>query len=411
MNIKKFLKSGHWPTLLSSFLYFDISFMVWVLAGVLASFIARDFCLSATQKGLLAAVPILGGALVRIPLGICVDHIGAKKTGLLAQGMVILPLLGIWLLSHDFYSLIVLGLFLGIAGGSFAVALPLASRAYPPQCQGAVMGIAGAGNSGTVLASLFAPVLAEWFGWRNVFGLMLIPVLLVLIVFTLLVKEAPLHGKMKKMKDYFLVLRQADTFWFCLFYGVTFGGFVGLASFLGVFLYDQYGLSKMSAGYFTALCVFSGSFVRPIGGYLADRWGGLHMLTLFLGCISLFLFGVSFIGPFPLTIFFLFLAMAALGLGNGAIFQLVPQRFPKEIGVMTGIVGAAGALGGFFLPTLLGFFKDATGSYGVGFILFSFMSLAALIILNVVQKEWKMTWLSQDILLGLEAKAVVETED
>lgn len=403
MKIKDFLKSGHPPTLFSAFLYFDISFMVWVLMGVLGVYISKDFGLSPAQKGFMAAVPILGGSLVRVPLGLLVDHLGPKKTGVLAQWLVIIPLSGLWLFGSRFNTALAFGLLLGIAGGSFAVALPLASRWYPPRHQGMALGIAGAGNSGTVLASLFAPSLAEWVGWRNVFALALIPVLLTLAVFTLLAKESPTQPKPKKLADYFLILKEADSFWFCLFYSITFGGFVGLASFLGIFFYDQYDLSKITAGHLTALCVFAGSFMRPFGGYLADRFGGVRILTILFGAIAFLMLGVAALPPLAASAALFFLTMACLGMGNGAVFQLVPLRFQKEIGVITGIVGAAGGLGGFFLPTLLGFFKQTAGTYGLGFLAFSLMSLGVLGILRMVQKGWSFSqWIPQAPLLEPE---------
>jgi NNP family nitrate/nitrite transporter-like MFS transporter len=388
MKLSDFSKTGHPPTLFSAFLYFDTSFMVWVLMGVLGVHIAKEFGLSATQKGLLAAIPILGGSLVRFPIGILVDRIGPRKTGILAQCLVILPLIGGWLFSGHFHSILAFGLFLGIAGGSFAVALPMASRWYPPQYQGLALGIAGAGNSGTVLASLFAPRLAELFGWRNVFGLALIPVVLTLIAFTLLAKESPNQPKPKTLLSYLGLFKEVDTLWFSFFYSITFGGFVGLASFLGIFFHDQYGLSKVMAGNVTALCVFAGSFARPLGGYLADRLGGMRMLTFLYGAIALAMFGASLLLPLSSSLPLLVVGMALLGMGNGAVFQLVPQRFQKEIGVITGIVGAAGGLGGFFLPTLLGSFKDISGSYGTGFLIFAFTSFSALVLLRIVQKQW-----------------------
>lgn len=408
MRIKDFMKSGHPPTLFSAFLYFDISFMVWVLMGVLGVYIAKDFGLSASQKGLMAAIPILGGSLVRIPLGLLVDHIGPKKTGILGQALVLLPLLGTWLLTTNFNSVLALGLLLGVAGGSFAVALPLASRWYPPQHQGMAMGIAGAGNSGTVLASLFAPRLAEIVGWKNVFGLALIPTLLTLAAFTVLAKESPSQPKPKRLADYFTVLKEADSFWFCFFYSITFGGFVGLASFLGIFFHDQYGLTKVMAGNFTALCVFAGSFSRPVGGYLADRFGGVRMLSFLFGSVGLLMLGVGFLPPLAMATLLIFLGMMSLGMGNGAVFQLVPQRFPKEIGVITGVVGAAGGAGGFFLPTFLGFFKDFAGSYGVGFVIFGVSSLAALGALRFVQTGWTFHRILSEISVGLKGEAALE---
>ncbi len=386
--MKDFFKSGHPPTLLASFIYFAVSVMVWILVGVLGVYISKDFGLSAAQKGFLVAVPILGGSLVRIPLGFLVDHLGPKKTGLIGQFIVFIPLCGIWLFGSQVQTLLLFAFLLGIAGGGFAVALPLTSRWYPPKHQGTALGIVGAGNGGTALASLFAPSLAEHFGWRNVFGLALIPVAVTFLIFMVLAKESPAQPAPKKLQDYFLILKERDTFWFCLFYGITFGGFVGLASFLGIFFYDQYGLTKVMAGNITALCVFAGSFLRPVGGYLSDRFGGARILSLQLGLVSTLMLAIGSLPSFVLTVLLFFLTMACLGMGSGAVFQLVPLRFQKEIGVMTGIVGAAGGLGGFFLPTFLGLFKQTAGSYGIGFIIFGLTSLTALIALRVVQKGW-----------------------
>ena len=408
MRLKDFMKSGHPPTLFSAFLYFDISFMVWVLIGVLGVYIAKDFGLSATQKGFMAAIPLLGGSLVRIPLGLLVDHIGPKKTGIIAQLIVILPLLGIWLFSPTLNGVLAFGLLLGVAGGSFAVALPLASRWYPPKHQGMALGIAGAGNSGTVLASLFAPRFAEIFGWRNVFGLALLPVAAALVIYLILAKESPQQPRPKSIGEYLSVFRENDTLWFCFFYSITFGGFVGLASFLGIFFHDQYGLTKVTAGYFTAFCVAAGSFVRPVGGYLADCFGGTRMLSILFGLIAAFMIGVSSLPPVFAATLLIFCGMACLGMGNGAVFQLVPLRFQKEIGVMTGIVGAAGGLGGFFLPTLLGYFKDTAGSYGVGFMVFAVTSLSALIILRIVQRKWTFARIVKEMPV-LEARMAVQS--
>jgi len=394
MRLQEFAKSGHPPTLFSAFLYFDVSFMVWVLLGVLGAHIANDFGLTASQKGLLVAIPILGGSLVRIPMGILVDRIGPKLTGILGQLLVMIPLVWAWLFGRQLQEVMALGLLLGIAGGSFAVALPLASRWYPPQHQGLAMGIAGAGNSGTVLAALLAPRLAERVGWHGVFGFALIPVAATLLLYSLLAKESPSQPAPKPLRDYLSLCRERDTWWFCLFYSFTFGGFVGLASFLVIFFHDQYGLAKVMAGNFTALCVFSGSFLRPVGGYLADRFGGIRMLTGLFVCASLGLMAVGMLPPLGVATALLFFVMACLGMGNGSVFQLVPQRFRQEIGVATGVVGAAGGLGGFLLPSFLGLFKDLWGSYGAGFLCFGATGLACLALLRMVERGWKLSWLS-----------------
>ena len=278
---KGFLKAGHLPTLFCAFLYFDISFMVWVILGPLGIQIAKTLELDPAHKGLMVATPVLAGALLRVVNGILVDHIGPKRTGLLAQSIVIAGLAFMWWHGiHNFMEVLAVGLFLGMAGASFAVALPLASRWYPPQHQGTALGIAGAGNSGTVLASLFAPALAVAFGWRNVIGLAVIPLLIVLVAFTILAKDSPNRPAAKSLSAYFDVLKDGDAWWFMLLYSVTFGGFVGLASSLPIYYNDQYGLSPVVAGYCTAACVFAGSLMRPVGGALADRLGGINVLTV-----------------------------------------------------------------------------------------------------------------------------------
>jgi NNP family nitrate/nitrite transporter-like MFS transporter len=255
------------------------------------------------------------------------------------------------------------------------------------------MGIAGAGNSGTVLASLFAPRLAEGLGWHGVFGLALLPVVLTFAVYLLLAKDSPEQPPPKPWGSYFTVLQEADTWWFNVLYGVTFGGFVGLASFLAIFFYDQYGLSKVMAGNFTALCVFAGSMFRPLGGYLADRFGGLRMLKMLFGAIGMLMLGVGLLPPLAVVTILLFLGMSCLGMGNGSVFQLVPQRFRQEIGVVTGVVGAAGGVGGFLLPSFLGIFKDLTGSYGTGFFLLAGMACYCLMALRSLERDWRATWL------------------
>ena len=286
-----------------------------------------------------------------------------------------------------------LGIFLGMAGASFAVALPLASRWYPPEHQGAALGIAGAGNSGTVLAALFAPTLATWYGWNNVFGLAMIPLALTLVAYMALAKDSPDCPPPKPLSAYLEVLRDKDAWWFMFFYSVTFGGFVGLASSLTIYFNDQYGLSPVVAGYFTAACVFAGSLVRPVGGFVADRIGGIKSLSLMYVLAALFLLAVSF-GPASrwLALAPFICAMLSLGMGNGAVFQLVPQRFRKEIGVMTGMVGMAGGIGGFYLASSLGYSRQLTSSYQAGLLIFAGLAIVALLGLTAVKTRWRTTW-------------------
>ncbi|ADQ83548.1 NarK/NasA family nitrate transporter [Methylovorus sp. MP688] len=389
-----FWQAGHKPTLFSSFLYFDLSFMVWVLLGPLAVQIAADLQLTPAQKGLMVATPVLTGALLRIVMGVLVDQIKPKKAGLIGQLIVIAALLVAWLHGiHSYQHTLLLGVFLGFAGAAFAVALPLASRWYPPEHQGTALGIAGAGNSGTALAALFAPGLAIAYGWNNVFGLALIPLAFALVVYLIFAKDAPDAPAAKSISQYVAVLKDRDAWWFMFFYSVTFGGFVGMASSLTIYFHDQYGLSPVHAGYFTAACVFAGSLVRPLGGNLADRIGGIRTLTVMYIVAAFFLFVLSF-GPAQQVagLAVVIAAMLALGMGNGAVFQLVPQRFRKEIGVMTGLVGMAGGVGGFYLASSLGYSKQVTGSYQIGLTVFAGLAILAVIGLTSVKKRWRTTW-------------------
>jgi MFS transporter, NNP family, nitrate/nitrite transporter len=394
MISKDFLKSGHTPTLVSAFLYFDISFMVWVLLGALGVQIAADLGLSPAQKGFMVAVPVLSGALLRVVNGVLVDRIGPKKAGTICQSIVILGLIGAWLAGVGDYSrVLALGVILGVAGSSFAIALPLASRWYPPKYQGVALGIAGAGNSGTVLAALFAPSLAKAFGWENVIGLAAIPLIVAFVVYLIFARESPEQPAPKKLTQYMDVLRQADAWWLMLFYGVTFGGFVGLSSSLTIYFNTEYGLPAVTAGFFTAACVFAGSLVRPIGGALADRIGGIRTLSIMYVGAATALIAIGFNpGSAPAALVILILGMSALGMGNGAVFQLVPQRFGKEIGVMTGLVGMFGGVGGFYLASSLGLSKQWTGSYQGGFLIFASLAFVALAAISLLKRQWRTTW-------------------
>ena len=389
-----FWKAGHRPTLIAAFLYFDVAFMVWVLLGPLAPLISKDLGLSPAQKGFMVAVPTLAGAVIRLLNGLLVDRIGPKLTGTISQIVVIGGLSTAWLAGVDSYAgTIALGCVLGFAGASFAVALPLASRWYPPEHQGTALGIAGMGNSGTVFAALFAPLLAKTFGWNAVLGLAVIPLSIVFVVYQILAKNAPNAPAPKPITAYLEPLKTADAWWFMLFYSVTFGGFVGLAASLSIYFTDQFDLTPIVAGYCTAACVFAGSLFRPLGGAIADRMGGIKTLSIVYMIAAAALVGVSAGPPTVIAALGLFVvAMLALGAGNGAIFQLVPQRFRAEIGVMTGLVGFAGGIGGFYLSSSLGLSKQVTGTYQSGFLIFAALALIALAGLTSVKRRWRTTW-------------------
>ncbi|MBU6269496.1 MAG: NarK/NasA family nitrate transporter [Sphingomonadales bacterium] len=391
---KSFWKAGHTPTLIAAFLYFDVSFMVWVLLGPLAPIIARQLALDPAQKGMMVAIPTLAGAILRLVNGLLVDRIGPKRTGVISQLVVIAGLAVAWRFGISSYQgTLALGVILGFAGASFAVALPLASRWYPAEHQGKAMGIAGMGNSGTVFATLFAALIAKAYGWTNVFGFALIPLVAVLGYYLLAAKDSPDQPAPKSLAAYAAVLKESDAWWFMLFYFVTFGGFVGLSTSLPSWFVDTFKVTPVVAGMCTSACVFTGSLLRPIGGGLADRFGGIRTLSFVYIVAAAFLAVIS-TGPatLPIAIALFVCAMGTLGVGNGAVFQLVPQRFRKEIGVMTGLVGFGGGVGGFYLASSLGLIKKATGSSSIGFLIFAVLAMVALGGLSLVKRRWRTTW-------------------
>ena len=387
-----FARAGHLPTLVAALLYFDVSFMTWVLLGPLAPFLRDELGLTAGEQGLLTAIPLLGGSLFRPVLGMLADRIGGRRTGILGLVLTLVPLFMGWQFAHTATHFYVLGFFLGIAGASFAVALPLASRWYPPEYQGLAMGIAGAGNSGTLLATLFAPRLAEAFGWAMTFGLAMLPVASVLVAFALLARDSPARVAPTSLRQYGAVLRDADTLWLSFLYSLTFGGFVGFASFLTTFFHDQYGVSRVAAGDVTTLVVLSGSLLRPVGGWLSDRFGGYRLLVVLLAGAACCVAAVATLPPVRVAAAVLFVGVGLLGMGNGAVFQLVPQRFPDRLGIVTGVVGAAGGLGGFFLPSMLGAVREQTGSYAPGLLACAAAFTLGTFVLLELGARWVQTW-------------------
>ncbi len=417
MKLGELKTAGHLPTLIAAFLYFDFSFMVWTMLGPLATEIAESlakhgYVLDPNQKATLLAIPILGGAILRIVLGFLVDNIGPKKTAIIAQLVVIASLFYTYFRGENitYQELLAVAFGLGFAGASFAVALPQAGQWYPPRLQGLVLGLAGAGNIGVVIDYIFAPKIAEIWGWPAVFLVGGILSTIILLTYILMAKDAPPEvytPRKKRLSDYIKLLKDKDTWWFSLFYAVSFGGFVGFANYMKVYLMNVYkpemaeigmkilseGNVKVVAGYFGALCIFAGAMLRPVGGAIADKMGGVKSLYIFYGAVAaLALLNATLVNNFYVAIVVLFLIMAFLGMANGAVFQLVPQRFGKDMGIMTGIVGCAGGLGGTALVKTLGWSKATFNSYDVGFYIFAGIVIVAIIGISLVKTRWRTTW-------------------
>jgi MFS transporter, NNP family, nitrate/nitrite transporter len=393
MKLSQLKNSGHWPTLLTSFLYFDVSFMVWTILGALGALIAPALHLDAGQKFLMVSTPILSGAFLRIVLSLLVDRIGTKRTGIIAQLIVMAGLAVAWRFGlQTLGQALALGVVLGLAGASFAVALPQSGRWYPPHLQGVVLGLAGAGNVGVVIDHLLAPRIAAVHGWQAVFGAALIPLAIAFVLYVVFSKEPPGAFKRKKLSDYLDLLQQRDAHWFCFFYTISFGGFVGLATAFAIYFRDEFGLQPVQAGEMAAFCTLVGALGRPIGGALADRWGGIRALGFFYSIAAAAMIVAAFSGSLWLCGGAFFFASGAFGMCNGSVFQLLPQRFAKDISVMTGLVGCGGGIGGFILGMLFGTSKEHTGSYFTGILLFAGLCIVALVGLKLVKTRWRTTW-------------------
>ena len=391
-GFRHFIRSGHWPTLLASFLYFDFCFAVWVLNGAMAPFISESFGLDAAQKGFMISVPILAGALMRFPLGVLSQYIGRKNAAMVEMALIVVALGYGYGLVDTYDEVLAMGVLLGIAGASFGVAPSLGSGWYPPALKGLAMGIAGAGNSGTVLAVLFAPPLAARYGWSTVYGLAACTMLLPMLVMWFAAKEPP-DREHQTLRQHVACLFEKDGWVFSLIYVVTFGGFIGLASFLPTYFYDQFKVTKVEAGQLTMLATLMGSAVRVVGGYVSDRIGGVNTLSAVLVLVMITLLGCGFAGTsLVLTTLLFMLCFAALGAGNGALFQLVPLRWPMTTAVAGSMIGEIGALGGGVVPNAMGLSKENLGSYTAGFLLFAVLSLVMLGVMRFMQIRWTRTW-------------------
>jgi NNP family nitrate/nitrite transporter-like MFS transporter len=392
-SFKTFLRSGHSPTLFAAFFYFAFSCCIWVLNGAMAPFISESFHLDAAQKGFMISVPILAGALMRFPLGVLAQYIGRKNAAMGEMSLIIAALAFGFYFVKTYDHVLAMGVLLGIAGASFGVALSLGSGWFPPQHKGLAMGLVGAGNVGTAVSVLIAPPLAQAYGWQTVYAFAAAAILLPMIVMVVFAKEPPDVDSHASFRDHIACLFEKDGWVFSLIYGVTFGGFIGLITFLPTYYYDQFGVSKVQAGQLTMLAAFMGAAVRVVGGWISDRWGGVNTLTWVLAVVAvgLTLVGLAS-GSLVLTTLLLIACFAALGAGNGALFQLVPLRWPAATAVAGSMIGEIGALGGGLVPNAMGLSKQYLGSYLWGFVLFSVLALVMLGVMRMMQIRWTRTW-------------------
>jgi NNP family nitrate/nitrite transporter-like MFS transporter len=447
------LRTGNWKTLLACFLYFDTGFTVWVMFGPLAPYISRQLSLSPAQSGFLVAVPVLSAAIVRVTFGNLFQSADGRRLALLGIVLSSIPsLVLLFPVAPTYTLLLALGVLLGVGGASFAVALPMAGSSYPPRVQGLVLGLAAAGNVGAVIDGFVFPTLAQHHGWQHATAaalpLLLLTAAAVLlwaedrsvksggaaralsgfalslgsIMALVLAVEAGWLGTGKTgllllpplgagvalallPARYLTVLRQRDTWIVMLVYSITFGGFVGMSSYVSLLLTTQYELSKVNAGMVMAALSFTGAMVRPVGGFLADRLSGVKVLKVLL--LGIALCNVSFalrMPPLSGAVALLAALYLCFGLGNGATFQLVPRRWQGKTGLMTGLIGAAGGIGGFYLPVVMGLARERSGSYQPGFATFGILAATALILVIAVQRQW-LSWSVPDRLADLDFDA------
>jgi NNP family nitrate/nitrite transporter-like MFS transporter len=380
-------------------LAFAVAFAIWSLLAPLTPYLQRDLGLSEVQASMLIAVPVILGSLLRLPLGIMTDRFGGRRvfTGLL---ILVLPALVILTQATSYAVLLLSGLWLGLAGASFAVGVPFISRHYPLQRQGFALGVYGAGNIGTALAARVAPQIAKIWGRAAVFEVFLGVGASMALAFWLLARDAPAPAPAPRpsLTDSLGVLRRERLAWLLsLFYFVTFGGFVAFSLYLPKLLIDLYGITPIDAGNRVLVFVLLATIARPVGGWLADRWRGTHVLQTVFVVIAFAALVLTFTTALlPLTIACL-TASCALGLGNGAVFKLVAQHFPGRTGTVTGIVGAAGGLGGFFPPLVMGAVRQALGAYTVGFALLALTSLICL---------WLTGWTAGDLEQAVRSRKI-----
>ncbi|GAC1500970.1 MAG: MFS transporter [Steroidobacteraceae bacterium] len=452
------LRSGNWKALLACFLYFDTGFTVWVMFGPLAPYISKQLALSPTEGGILVAVPVLSAAILRVTLGNLFQSTDGRRLALLGISLSSIPsLILLFPIVPNYSMLLTLGVLLGTGGASFAIALPMAGSSYPPKVQGLVLGLAAAGNIGAVVDGFLFPTLAQHFGWQRSTAAAL-PLLALTAAAVLLwgedrsAKSGSIpralagfavsllciiglvssvhagwfgHGKKGLLllpilgaavalavlpRKYRLVLAERDAWVIMLVYSITFGGFVGMSSYVSLFLTTQYALTKVDAGMIMAALSFMGAMVRPVGGHLADQLSGVKVLMVLL--IAIAISNVGFAVSMPqLTgaVALLTGLYMCFGLGNGATFQLVPHRWKGKTGLMTGIIGAAGGIGGFYLPVVMGIAKESTGSYQLGFATFAVLAAVAFVWVVILHRQW-LAWSAPETAHMPLDLAIVPTE-
>lgn len=379
---------GAWRALVLATLGFTLCFAVWGLIAPLAPQFQELYGLSNTQISVVIATPVILGSVFRVPIGLITDRFGGRKTFPALMLFVALPAVGIGFLGGSFGGLLFWGFLLGVAGASFAIGVPYVSKWFPPHMQGLALGIYGVGNAGNALAAYSAPAIAGSLGWQWVFWLFVIPLVAMAAIFWVLGQDAPVTGPRPSLTEGMAVFKEELVPWvLALFYFLTFGGFVALALYLPTLLVNVFDLTPTDAGLRAAGFIVLATLARPAGGLLADRLGGSASLTGIFAPLPVLALVLAFEPGIVLYTLAMLAIALLLGLGNGAVFKLVAEYYPRKTGAVTGVVGAAGGLGGFFPPLVMGSVRDTTGSYAIGFVLLALFAAGCLVVNVVVMRK------------------------
>lgn len=401
-----FINSRNIQTVISSFIYLCVSFMAWVSLSPLMIYITKNIDISLEYKLRVSSLAVVSGSLLRIPIGIAADKFGTKTCGIIFQIIALISVTTVFFIGLKSYrDLLIFSICLGFSGASFAIALPQASRWYSAEYQGLILGIVGAANMGVAFMAIFAPFIAEHYNWQLAYGVLAAAMGASLIIYLIFSHDAQVVTRRFQSNDYVSVVSNNLGRLYMLLYSITFGGFVGLSASLPTLFNSQYHISGIISGILAAITVFVGSIARPIGGYLADKYGAKKVLIILLTLISLSYAVISainfdvintsnknkihiFITTEPIIPAFLFtICSLFLGMGNGAIFQKIGRIFQFNIGAATGIVGAAGGIGGYFLAEALARSREQTGVFGYGYASLCILSLVGLIGLKFSFKD------------------------
>ena len=365
---------------------FALCFAVFGTMSSMMPLLSRQMHLTSVQKSAAVALPVLLGSLGRIPLGMLTDRFGGRIVFSVVMVMSIIPAFLMGTVT-DYFHLLFYGFFIGIALASFSVGVGFVSGWYTAERQGFALGVYGAGNIGQSLAAFGSPFIAAAAGMRWGFWTFGVLLTIWLLIFVAMARNAPRKGAVKSFVDVVRPLSDGRSWILSLYYFLTFGGFVAMGVYLPIFLTEMFKLTPQNAGLRTAGFIVLATAMRPVGGTLADQVGGrailkwvfpfVALMAIFLACPMMVTFTIGALGM-----------AAAIGLGNGAVFKLVPECFPDSVGSVTGLVGAAGGLGGFFPPLLLGFVKQLTGGFTIGFVLLGIFALGCLgVLLRVGLRE------------------------